>query len=130
MMAQIELKGRLNGAQRNRLKGLLNMEYTPRELGEEIGMNHSQVYRVYLSLGCPMRRDKKGHIWINGQGFRKWYEVHYQKVEMGIDEAFCLSCKRAVQIVDPEVRRKNGLEFVMSACPRCGRRLARIAHRI
>ena len=36
-MAEAILKGRLDGRQRNRLKGLFDMMYTPRELAEEIG---------------------------------------------------------------------------------------------
>ena len=53
MKEEIELKGRLDGRQRNRLKSLLNMKYRPREIAEEVGFSVHQVYRVYIPLECP-----------------------------------------------------------------------------
>jgi len=42
----VMLKGRLDGRQRNKLKGLLNMMYSPSELAEQIGIDKNQIYRV------------------------------------------------------------------------------------
>ena len=122
----MELKGRLDGRQRNRLKGLLHMHYTPRELAEEVGIDKQQVYRVYLPLGCPHERDSRRHIWIDGSAFCEWYQQHYSKVKMLDDEAFCLTCKQPVKMIKPEKLEKNGLIFFECSCPACGRRLARI----
>lgn len=58
-MNEIILKGRLDGIQRNRLKSLFDMMYSPRELAEELGINTDQLYGVYLPLGCPEERDDK-----------------------------------------------------------------------
>ncbi len=55
--SNIILQGRLDGRQRNRLKRLLDMMYSPKELSEEIGVNKEQIYRVYVPLGCPHERD-------------------------------------------------------------------------
>jgi hypothetical protein len=63
------LRGRLDGKQRNRLKGLFDMLYSPRELAEEIGINKDQVYMVYMPFGCPYERDERNHILINGNEF-------------------------------------------------------------
>lgn len=120
------LKGRLNGAQRTRLKSLLDMMYTPRELAEEIGFSHRQIYRVYIPLGCPHQRDENDHIWINGWEFRSWYESVYPKVTLKENEAYCMTCRRAVEIVDPEERRGSFFVYLVSDCPHCGRTLARI----
>ncbi len=112
--------------QRNRLKSLLNMEYSPRELAEEVGFRVSQVYRVYLPLGCPNHRDEVRRYWINGAAFRAWYGEVYKKVGLAEGEAFCLTCKKAVPLVDPERKVKGGLIFDECECSECGRTLARI----
>jgi len=122
----MELKGRLDGRQRNRLKGLLNMLYTPRELAEQVEIEKQQVYRVYIPMGCPNERDSRGHIWINGAAFFEWYQQHYPKFKLAVDEAFCLTCKQPVKMLDPEKVEKNGLIFFECSCPACGRKLARI----
>jgi hypothetical protein len=123
---EVLLRGRLNGMQRNRLKRLLNMMYSPRELAEEIGVNVDRVYMVYVPGGCPNERDEKRYIWINGISFRKWFEEVYAKRTLKADEVFCRTCKRAVEKVNPERKQKEGLVYDLCVCPRCGRVLARI----
>jgi hypothetical protein len=125
----ILLKGRLNGDQRNRLAKLLNMYYTPCELAKEIGFTTRQVYRVYIPAGLPHQRDEKKHIWINGKVFRAWVKEVYQKQELGINEAFCLTCKKAVKMVKPERIQEGRLFYYLCTCPNCGRKLARIITR-
>jgi hypothetical protein len=124
--AEVLIRGRLDGMQRNRLKRLLNMMYSPREFAEEIGINVDRVYMVYIPGGCPHERDDKRHIWINGQEFRKWFELTYAKRNLKADEVFCLTCKRAVEKVNPQRKEKDGLIYDVCACPKCGRVLARI----
>ena len=121
-----ELRGRLNGTQRNRLGSLLNMLYRPSEIASEIGFSVRQVYRVYVPLGCPHERDDKGHLWINGAAFRDWYDALYPKATLGAHEAYCLTCKEPVPIVNPSEQRKGFIVYLVSDCPNCGRRLARI----
>lgn len=125
-MTETLLRGRLNGAQRTRLGSLLNMMYRPSELAAVVGFNKKQVYRVYVSLGCPHERDERGHIWINGAQFREWYEANYTRATLKADEAYCLTCKRPVKIVNPEVHQQGFIVYSVSDCPRCGRRLSRI----
>lgn len=123
---EIILKGRLNGTQRNKLVRLLDMLYTPSELANEVGFTRRQVYRVYIPLGCPHSKDDRRHIWINGKDFREWCEQTYPRVSLEQDETFCLTCKKAVKIVNPEKKRKDRLEYWTSKCPRCDRKLTRI----
>lgn len=125
-MDEIILKGRLNGKQRNHLKGLLDMMYKPGELADELGINKDQIYRVYIPLGCPHVRDKRGYIEINGNDFKAWYLDVYQKAKVKEDETFCKTCKKAVKIEDPIQLRKNGLTYIISVCPNCGRKLSKI----
>lgn len=123
------LKGRLDGKQRNRLKGLFDMMYSPRLLAEEVGMNIDQIYAVYIPLGCPHERDGKNHIRINGKAFSEWYGRVYAKINLANDETFCLTCKKGVKLVNPKEQMKNDLVYVLSVCPVCGRRLTKIIER-
>lgn len=125
-MTKIILKGRLNGMQRNRLKGLFDMMYSPRELAEEIGVHIDQIYNVYVPLGCPEERDGRNHILINGKAFAEWYSKVYVKIKLKQNETFCKTCKKGVKIFKPQQREKGGLVYVLSVCPHCGRKLTKI----
>ena len=96
---EILLRGRLDGKQRNRLKGLLNMMYSPRELADELGINVNQFYRVYIPGGCPNERDDHRRFWINGKSFRAWFEEIYVKHNLKPGQAFCLTCRQAVTML-------------------------------
>jgi hypothetical protein len=123
---EIILAGRLDGKQRNRIKRLLNMMYKPSELANEIGINANKIYSVYVPGGCPHERDSQRRIWINGKQFRTWFEEVYAKRGLNHGEAFCLTCKKAVPIVNPNRKNKEGLFYDLCTCPNCGRKLARI----
>ncbi len=125
-MTEFILKGRLDGKQRNKLKALFDMLYTPRQLSEEIGIHIDQVYGVYMPLGCPQERDAKKHILINGKEFADWYIKFYSKLKLKQDETFCKTCKSGVKIYQPKQHTKNGLVYILSVCPNCGRKLTKI----
>src|SRR5688572_7824596 len=125
-MSEIVLKGRLNGKQRNRLKGLFEMYYTPSELAQEIGISKFQIYYVYVPLGCPVERDKHNRININGKLFADWYINFYVKIKLASNETFCLTCKKPVLIHLPKQHQKENLSYVLSVCPNCGRTLTKI----
>ena len=124
--AEFILQGRLNGSQRNLLKGLLNMLYTPRELSEELGIALDQVYRVYIPAGCPYSKDNRGRISINGKEFKTWYEENYKKRTLEKGQAYCVSCKKVVEVSNPERNRKGNLIYDSYICPICGKKVVRI----
>lgn len=125
-MEEIILKGRLSGSQRMRLGKLLNMLYTPSELANEIEITQRQVYRVYVPGGCPHIKDEKRRLWINGKDFAEWYESTYPKQSLAENEAFCLTCKKAVVMHNPTKRKQGRLSYWVCHCSKCGRKLARI----
>lgn len=125
-MSEFIFKGRLDGKQRNRLKSLFDMLYSPKELADEIGMHIDQVYNVYIPFGCPHERDGRNHISINGKTFAGWYSTVYTKLHLANDETFCKSCKKGVKIFQPKEIIKSGLVYWLSACPVCGRKLTKI----
>lgn len=120
------LKGRLNGKQRNRLKRLLDMLYSPSELADEIEINKEQIYRVYIPLGCPNQRDSHNHIWINGHAFLLWYQERYKKIGLEEGETFCKTCRKPVKIIDGEKHTQGEITYLLSVCPVCGRKLTKI----
>ena len=120
------LRGRLSGHQCLRLKSLLDMMYTPAELAEEIGFSKRQVYRAYLPIGCPHEKDENGRIWINGKSFAAWYIQVYTRPRLKKDETFCMTCKKAVAMIKPVKEQTDGLVYLLSTCPNCGRKLSRI----
>ena len=122
---EIILKGRLNGSQRNKAKRLLDMMYTPRELSEEIGVSLQQIHRVYIPLGCPHTKDRRGRILINGEAFKDWVIDIYKKKKLNANQAFCVSCKKIVQITDPKITSKGNLIYQLSKCPLCGKNVTR-----
>lgn len=125
----ILLKGRLSGDQKNRLTKLFDMLYTPAEIADEIGFNKRQFYRVYIPAGCPVEYDKKEKVWINGKLFREWINKIYQKRELGLNEAFCLTCKHEFTMRDTERKNTGNLFYYVCSCPKCGRKVARIITR-
>lgn len=122
----ILISGRLDGKQRNHLKRLFDMLYTPKELAEEIGLNIDQIYRVYIPNGCPHERNGRNHILINGSLFCDWYIRTYKKQKLNKDQAFCLNCRKGVKITNPINKNKNGLLYIECTCPECGRKLSKI----
>ena len=125
----MELRGRLSGQQKTRLKKLLNMMYKPSEIADEISFELRQIYRVYIPLGLPHEKDENGRIWINGWQFRDWAINTYKKPVIGNNEAYCLTCKKPIEINNPEWNEKEGLFYLICYCPVCGRKIARIVDR-
>ena len=122
----ILLKGRLDGAQRTRLKRLLDMLYKPSELADIVGFHKRQVYRVYLKLGLPGEKDKTGHLWINGKQFANWYLDNFKKIVLRNNEVFCLTCKQAVEVKKSRKVKKGKLVYLVCSCPNCKRKIAKI----
>lgn len=125
-LSVILLKGRLDGKQRNRLKRLLDMLYSPSELADEVGFSKEQIYRVYIPLGCPHERDIYQRISINGLVFAGWYKQLYKKSQVNQGESFCKTCRKAVQIINGVQQTKGKITYILSSCPVCGRKLTRI----
>ena len=121
-------RGRLSGAQKNRLRKLFNMLYKPKELANEIGFNVRQVYRVYIPNGCPHQRDDQRHIWINGIEFRNWIEKTYKKTNLKPDQGYCRKCNKAVTLKNPILMttKLGDTDYLLGECPYCGRRIPRI----
>ena len=125
-MTKIELRGRLSGQQKTRLQNLFDMMYRPSEIAEEIGFEKRQIYRVYIPLGLPVERDSGNHVWINGMVFKDWILEYYAKVKLKENEAFCLTCKKPVEIIDPIYKEINLLYFITCVCKNCGRNISKI----
>ena len=122
------LQGKLNGAQKNRMRKLFDMMYRPSELAEEIGFDVRQIYRVYIPNGLPHERDDQRHIWINGLAFKNWIDDTYKKVRLKPDQGYCRKCNKAVKLVSTEIKttKSGDTDYLLGECPYCGRRIPRI----
>jgi hypothetical protein len=60
-----------------KLPRLLNMEYLPEELAEELGITSAEILH-YLATGCPARKDDAGVPWIHGLTFIDWAKTKHQ----------------------------------------------------
>jgi hypothetical protein len=110
-----------------RSAGLLPMLYTPRELGEAIGISPRAI-RDWMEMGMPYTRDVKRRIWINGVGFATWVQSirsKRQKYRLNDDEAYCLRCKGAVKLSDPIKSQRGKLIIWTGTCLTCGAKIHR-----
>ena len=102
--------------------GLLPMLYTLGELEDELRVPVS-ILRAWMEKGVPYQHDRRGHIWINGQELAEW--IHKTKRpkhsrQLGDDEAFCLRCRKAVKLLNPQQRIRGHQILLSSTCPQCG----------
>jgi transposase-like protein len=106
-----------------RAPALLPMQYKLKELAEEIGIASSTL-RDWLNQGAPHQRDRRGHLWVNGQEFANWVEANHRRprrLKLADGEAFCLHCHRPVKLENPEIIPIKGLLInIRGTCPDCG----------
>ena len=113
----------LNRAQKSKIRALLNMEYSPAELANEIGCHRDPIYRRFIPAGCPHHRDSRNHILINGVALARWYQENRPSaVHLATGEAWCCRCNAPVTMQPPfSVKPTNRyLELVSGTCPICG----------
>jgi len=109
--------------------GLLHMEYTVSELSVELGVPNRTIRDWLMKFGAPHRRDSKRHIFIEGEGFAQWLETHSKKqaqVKLNDNEAYCLNCRKGVEMNNPIKRPLHGkLAIKYADCPDCGKPVAK-----
>ena len=102
---------------------MLPMEYRPSEIARELGIHKDTVCRGWIPAGAPHRRDEHGNIWIVGTELVEWMSeiLDKPKVKLGKDQAYCLSCQRAVTVNGPVTREpsKHAI-LVRGTCSICG----------
>ncbi len=104
---------KLSRALMRRSMRLLDMEYKPSEIADELGASKIQVLRL-LSAGAPARKDSKGHYWIHGETFVKWLndaapKNSRQKDTFADNETYCVVCRAVV--IYTEHRRKGRFAY-------------------
>ncbi len=122
--------GKLKGNQNWRIRALLNMMYKPAEIANEVGFDRRMFKRVYFPLGCPFATDRDGSIYVNGVAFHDWYFSHYTKRKLQANEAFCRTCDKGVQLVNPVEKEAQRNRYLAGHCPNCNRKISRIVARL
>ncbi len=108
---------KLSRALMRRSMRLLEMEYKPSEMANELNASTEQILKL-VSAGAPARKDSNGRYWIHGLNFAKWLSDVAPKKDkdksiFADNECYCLQC-RAIVIYD-EYRRKDRIIF--GTCP-------------
>jgi hypothetical protein len=108
---------KLSRAMMRRSMRLLDMEYKPSEIADELAASKEQILRL-VSAGAPARKDSKGHYWIHGETFVEWLNKaapknNREKRTFADNEAWCVRCK--AQVIYTETRRKGRVSF--GKCP-------------
>ena len=121
---------RLTRKQQGNLKRLLDMQYKPSEIAQEIGLTVDTIYRSHIPAGAPSETDKNGNIWINGNAYRQWVEsfatVRTRAKPMPDDHGYCFTCKQVREIQNPKIKPyKRGVDQIRGKCPVCGKGIAR-----
>lgn len=103
---------------------LLDMEYKPSEIADELGASKDQIIRL-VSAGAPARKDSKGRYWIHGDSFVEWLNKaapknERAKVTFADNETWCVKCKETVTYT--ETRRRGHISY--GKCPQ-GHNVAR-----
>lgn len=109
--------GKLSRALMRRSIRLLDMEYKPSEIAEELDASKEQI-RKLIHAGAPARIDAKGNYWVHGVSFAEWLKNAAPKKDKDKkifedNEAYCFVCKSAVTFT--EYRRKSRVVF--GTCP-------------
>jgi len=95
---------------------LLDMEYKPSEIAEELATDPIHILRV-LRSGAPARKDSKGRYWVHGTSFASWLQNAAPKNDKELkerysiadNEIYCLVCKEYTTYT--EYRRVNNVSF-------------------
>jgi hypothetical protein len=98
------------------------MLYKVSELAQELDVS-PQVIRGWVKASLPYQRDNRGHLWINGQDLAEWVAVQRRSRRhdsLKADEAFCVRCRKPVELIDPQQETFDRLVMLRSDCPLCG----------
>ena len=109
---------KLSRALMRRSMRLMDMEYKPSEIAEELGATKIQVIRL-ITAGAPARKDAKGHFWVHGERFAEWLEKAApkkpkDKTIFADDECWCLQCKRVVSFIETSRRLRDCVRYVFT----------------
>jgi hypothetical protein len=92
---------------------LLDMEYKPSEIADELNTNPQYILRL-VGSGAPARKDTKGRFWIHGESFARWLadaspkNIKELKARPTIaeNETYCLRCKAITTYTETTRRRR------------------------
>ncbi len=118
----------LSRTARLRANGLLDMLYTPAEMAGELGIEEREMYDRLIPAGLPTMNDDAGHVWLHGPAVAGWIRTAgkpKREKPMGTDEAYCLSCRAVVPLVNPRRIQRGKFVLHQAACPQCGKTVNR-----
>ncbi len=108
-----------------RAPGLLPMNYTLRELSEELDIPIATL-NDWRELGLPSERDTRGHVWIEGRAFAGWLNrIRPRRRRLAQHEVYCVHCQTATQMIRESTVSEHGVNRVNGRCAECGGKVTR-----
>jgi hypothetical protein len=102
--------------------GLLPMMYSTNELCVELDVPRDFI-ESWLQAGLPYQRDRRQHIWINGEECTIWIETNRKaqkrKKTLKANQAYCFRCQKAITVVNPQFVTHQGNRRLTGRCPDC-----------
>jgi hypothetical protein len=102
-------------------------------LADEIGCAADTIYKSYIPAGCPHERDAEGNLWIVGTDFETWARKtfvrkpkHVRSTNMGRDQAWCMKCKKPVDVIGIEIGDRDRVEMITGRCRECDSKVNRL----
>ena len=102
---------------------LLPMMYSTSELCFELDITRDFI-QSWLEAGLPHQRDRRQHIWINGEECAAWIKTKHKaqkrKKILGSGQAFCFLCNKIITVSKPRIAIENSNRRLTGSCPDCG----------
>ena len=112
--------------------GLLDVNYTVRQLSEKLSLNPRYIRRALVQKrGAPHTKDETGHILINGKTFFNWAKEIVANEEkqknknpkLKDDEFYCVKCRTKITGINVFKFNDGHNDFLKGICPFCGTRI-------
>jgi uncharacterized protein with PIN domain len=101
---------------------LLPMLYKASEISSELDIPLSTL-KGWLKQGIPHQRDGRNHIFVSGEEFSKWINSIQKnkriKPTLKDNQAYCLKCRKPIDIKNPELVNVAGTRLIQGTCPIC-----------
>jgi len=113
---------KFSNSQKLRMKKLLHMEYTRRELAQECACSFNRIQQA-IDAGCP-HRHSGGRVYVVGDTFADWVanQLEPGTQSLGEGEAWCFRCNAPRRMVNIRVadNPQPGVVRLEGECSECG----------
>lgn len=96
---------------------LLDMEYKPSEIAQELNCKPSWVV-LAIKHNAPSRKDESGRFWLHGLTFAAWLQTYTaqekERRHIKPNECYCVGCKKYTSFLPDEELQTR----IVGKCPK------------